>query len=461
MPSTAIVWFRRDLRLYDHPALVRALREHDRVVPVYVLDAALLQGRFASAPRTAFLLACLRELRAALRERGGGLVVRAGAPARELPALAAETAAAAVYWASDVSPYARARDRAVKRALHKVGVDPVPGPGNFVADVGRLTGVRFTPFHRAWLRTERRIVHRAPDAIPLPSRVRRGDLPSPGDAGLPDHPECIEPGETAARAVLERWLRGGLADYAREHDTLAGGTSRLSPHLHFGTLSARELEGRVAARSGEGAEAYRRQLCWRDFYASVLLHHPDNARREHQERYRDLEWDDDEELLDAWREGRTGYPLVDAAMRQLRATGWMHNRARLVVGSFLTKDLHTDWRAGEAHFMRWLLDGDEANNNGNWQWIASVGVDPAPAFRRMYNPALQQERHDPDGVYVRRWVPELRDVPGKRLAEPWRMTADEQRAAGCVIGVDYPEPIVDHRAERERAKRRYAATSRA
>ena len=203
-----------------------------------------------------------------------------------------------------------------------------------------------------------------------------------------------------------------------------------------------------------------RQLAWRDFYAHVLLHNPGNARHAYQRDYERLEWDDDPELLDAWRDGRTGYPVVDAAMRQLLATGWMHNRGRLIVGSFLTKDLHLDWRHGEAHFMRHLLCGDEASNNGNWQWIASVGVDPAPYFRRMYNPMTQQRRHDPGGEYVRRWVPELHAVPDTKLAEPWTMSEDEQRAAGCVIGADYPAPVVDHKEERERALARYRAVRR-
>jgi deoxyribodipyrimidine photo-lyase len=200
-----------------------------------------------------------------------------------------------------------------------------------------------------------------------------------------------------------------------------------------------------------------RQLCWRDFYAHVLLLHPGNMRLEHQPRYRELDRNDDHDALDAWRQGRTGYPLVDAGMRQLARTGWMHNRARLVVGSFLTKDLHLDWRAGERHFEALLLDGEPAQNNGNWQWVASVGVDPAPYFRRMFNPVLQQRRFDPGGDYVRRWVPELRDVRDEHLAEPWRMSEAEQSAAGCVIGRDYPPPIVDHADERKRAIERYRA----
>jgi deoxyribodipyrimidine photo-lyase len=466
MHSTAIVWLRRDLRLHDHPPLVAALEAHERVVPAFVLDPALISGRFASGPRTAFLLGCLRELDAALRERGGGLVVRCGAPERELPALAVETGARAVHWASDATPYALARDRRVRAALAAGGVEAAPGPGNFVADVGRprTQGGKpftvFTPFHRAWVKLDRRVVHRAPDEIALPPRVRRGAIPALSRLGLADdlRERAVEPGEAAARRALERFLARELDAYDVHHDRLAGGSSALSPHLRFGTLSAREAEARAARRGGAGAEAFTRQLAWRDFFAYVLLHHPANRLREHQERMRALAWDTDEQLLAAWQQGRTGYPLVDAGMRQLRASGWMHNRARLVVGSFLTKDLQLDWRAGEAWFMRWLLDGDVAQNNGNWQWIASVGVDPAPVFRRILNPALQQQRHDPDGAYVRRWLPELAGVPDACLAEPWRMSEDEQEAAGCRIGRDYPAPVVDHAAERRRALERYRAT---
>ncbi len=467
MPSTAIVWLRRDLRLHDHPPLHAALAAHDHVVVAFVLDPAILTGRFASGPRTAFMLDALRELRDAVRERGGVLAIRHGRPEEELPRLAAELGAEAVYWASDATPYAMARDRGVREAL--AAADPpvgaVPGPGNFVADVGvpRTRGGRpfavFTPFFRVWGTLDRRAVHRAPQAIPRPpGGITAGTIPSPADLGLADDlvgERAVEPGETAARAALQRWLDGPLPDYADQHDHVAAGSSALSPYLRFGCLSPRELEERAARRGGAGAEAFVRQLAWRDFYAHVLLHHPGDARHEHQERMRQLAWEDDAEGLRAWREGRTGFPLVDAGMRQLRASGWMHNRARLVVGSFLTKDLGIDWREGEAWFMRWLLDGDVASNNGNWQWIASVGVDPAPAFRRILNPTLQQQRHDPDGEYVRRWVPELRGVPDELLAEPWRMSDAQEDAAGCRVGRDYPAPIVDHKEERQRALARY------
>jgi deoxyribodipyrimidine photo-lyase len=439
VPETAIVWMRRDLRVHDHPALTAAVREAERVVPVFVLDERLLDGRFPSEPRRWFLLESLRELREALRARGADLVIRVGPPERELPELARETHASSVHFASDVSPFAMARDRRVEAALSEASVEPRRHAGNFVADVGKPKPYSvFTPFWRAWRELPRREVHGAPRAISLPSNVRVGELPH---AECPLEDPIGAPGEKAARARMHAFVRDGLDHYEERHDLLAGGTSELSPYLHFGCISARELESKA------DSQAFVRQLAWRDFYAHVLLHNPGNAHGAHQQRMDALEWEDDDEALAAWQEGRTGYPVVDAAMRQLHAQGWMHNRGRLIVGSFLTKDLHIDWRRGEAHFMRHLLDGDEAQNNGNWQWVSSVGVDPAPYFRRLYNPVLQQRRHDPDGEYVRRWVPELRDVPAEHLAEPWKSDA----------APDYPPPIVDHAHERRRAIARYRA----
>jgi deoxyribodipyrimidine photo-lyase len=290
----------------------------------------------------------------------------------------------------------------------------------------------------------------------LPDGLDPGSLPALEALGLAQ--EVSEPapgGETAGRALLARFLAGAAADYDHNRDALGGGpTSRLSPYLHFGCVSAREVEARLSL--DEAGAQVRRQLCWRDFYHHVLCHFPANTQSEFQERYRGtIRWREDELLFDAWRTGRTGYPLVDAAMRQLQREGWMHNRARLVVGSFLTKDLGIDWRRGERHFMRLLIDGDEAANNGNWQWIASVGTDPQPVFRRIYNPTRQMESHDPDAAYVRRYVAELARVPDRHIREPWTMSQEEQRAAGCIIGVDYPPPIVDHAEARREALDRY------
>jgi deoxyribodipyrimidine photo-lyase len=465
--GTAIVWFRRDLRLHDHPALVAVLAGHERVVPLFVLDDALLRGRYCGGPRAAFMLRCLRALDEGLRERGSGLVVRHGRPEDEVLAVAREAGAEAVHWTSDVAPYARRRDRRVTGRLAEHDIAARPHGGGYLVDPSQPRTQAggpytvFSPFHRAIEQLDRRPVHRAPGELPpLPSRLAKGRLPGADALGLEDVPEpVVEAGEPAARAALERWLGDDLAHYAERHDGMSRiGTSVLSPYLRWGCLSARECEERARRRGGPGAAAWTRQLAWRDFYAHQLLVFPDNLEREFQERYRGrLAWSDDDELLEAWKAGRTGYPLVDAGMRQLARTGWMHNRARLVVGSFLTKDLHIDWRAGERHFAALLLDGEPAQNNGNWQWIASTGADPAPYFRRLFNPVTQQRKFDPEGTYVRRWVPELRDVALARLFEPWTMSDEEQRAAGCVIGRDYPEPIVDHGQERRVAMERYAA----
>jgi deoxyribodipyrimidine photo-lyase len=448
----AILWFRRDLRVADHVAL-RAALDDGPVVPVFCLDDRLLRGRHASGPRTRFLLECLRDLDGALRSRGSGLVVRHGPPERELPELARAVGASVVHCTADVGPFARARDA---RVAERVELVAHPGLG-VVDDIGAVRTKQgrpytvFSPFHRAWSDVPRRDVLRAPRALDrLPSRLLKGRLPGTGD--LEAVPDALPGGETAARQRLKRYLAGGVRTYHEDHDRLEL-SSRLSAYLHLGCLSAREVEARLPR--GAGPEAFRRQLCWRDFFHHVLLHHPRNARSEFQERYRGMRWSRSRTRYDAWREGRTGFPLVDAGMRQLLREGWMHNRARLVVGSFLTKDLGIDWRWGERHFMRLLIDGDEANNNGNWQWIASVGVDPAPAFRRIYNPARHQERYDPDGAYVRRYVPELREVPDRYLAEPWTMPVEAQREAGCMIGSDYPEPIVDHAEARRAALDRY------
>lgn len=462
--SDALLWLRRDLRLHDHPALRAALDGADRVTPVFCFDDGLLKGRHASGPRTQFLLECLGDVDRSLRERGSRLFVRHGPPQRELPMLARELGAGAVHFSSDVGPFARKRQAQVKRALAEDGIDAVAHPGLFAVD--QLEPIRtgagapytvFTPFYRNWLGQGRREMLGVPRSLVSPSpTVATGELPQLSDLGLEQVlTDPMPGGEQAGRERLRRFLEGTVHGYSDGRNALANDTvSRCSPYLHFGCISPREIEHRLDR--GEGADAFRRQLCWRDFYAHVLGHFPSNARSEHQERYRGtIRWSHAEKRFEAWCQGATGYPIVDAGMRQLGREGWMHNRARLLVGSFLTKDLGIDWRWGERWFMRLLLDGDEASNNGNWQWIASVGVDPQPAFRRIFSPTRQQERFDPDGAYVRRYVPELQNVPDRYLAEPWTMPVEVQRDAGCTIGRDYPGPIVDHALARQEALERY------
>jgi deoxyribodipyrimidine photo-lyase len=451
--STHVVWFRRDLRVRDLPALATACREAEHVVPLFVFDPVLLGGRFRSANRTQWLIDALRALDASLRERGGRLVVRVGDPAVEVPDVVREAGASCVHVSDDVTAFARRRDERVAAAL---GVELRRHPGVAIADLdavrtkdGRPSTV-YSPFFRTWKAQERRPVERAPGRVSLPAGVRAGRMPTAEQLGFEAPPALVDrpqPGEDAGLRAARRWIGASLAQYATTRNTLSVDPSRLSVYLRYGCVSPLWLETQVLDQD----ETFRGELAWRDFYLAVQRHFPWTARLEFQERYRDLEWDADEELAAAWCEGRTGYPVVDAAMRQLHAMGWMHNRARMIVGSFLVKDLQQDWRIGEAHFMHHLLDGDVASNNGGWQWIASTGTDPAPYFQRLFNPMTQQDRFDPDGAYVRRWLPELDEVPLDRLSRPWTWPG--------AASLDYPAPVVDHAAARRRAIERYRAAA--
>jgi deoxyribodipyrimidine photo-lyase len=469
---TAVLWLRRDLRISDHPALAAAAAGGGPVVPFFCIDPALLGGRFASGPRTQFMLESLADLGRSLALRGSGLVIRSGDPAVEVVRLAREVGADTVHATVDAGPFARQRDRATAGALKDAGIALVGHPGLFAVD--NLDALRtgaggpfqvFTPFYRAWLGVRRRPALAAPDRLPgLPAGLEPDRVPRLEELGLSSPlRDPMRGGEQAGLACWQRFCEDGLERYGSGRDDLgADASSRLSPYLHFGCLSPRMLETGGAAAEGEGPEEFRRQLAWRDFYAQVMRAFPNNRRHEHQSRYRDrVAWRRDEADFRRWQAGLTGYPLVDAGMRQLASEGWMHNRARLVVGSFLTKELGIDWRWGERHFMELLLDGDVASNNGNWQWIASVGVDPQPVSRRILSPSRQQERFDPSGAYVRRWVPELADVPAPRLTEPWTMSDAEQQLSGCVIGVDYPAPIVDRQQARAAALQRFAQAAAA
>ena len=452
VPSTAIVWFRRDLRLHDHPALDHALASFERVVPLYVIDEALLGGRWASANRAWFLRQALDCLDAGLRARGSRLAVVRGDPRRIVAALGTEIGAGAIVASRDYGPYGRARDAAVEAAAADAGVAFRAGRGLLVhepSEIARDDGgpyAVFAPFHRRWASLPIRAVLPAPGEVPGPGRwpaalsgTPGGILGDPQPTADPDR--LLEPGETAARRRLDAWASSpALRDYDTGRDRLAiEGTSRLSQDLRWGTLSAVEVMARCDG-PGAGPARFRSEIAWRDFYAHLLFREPRVAHEAYRRELDGVAWETNPELIEAWRTGRTGYPIVDAAMRQLRATGWMHNRARMIVASFLTKHLGVDWRVGEAHFMEHLVDGDPASNNGGWQWAASTGTDPQPYFR-IFNPTLQGRRHDPDGAYVRRWVPELAGLTGD-VHEP---------APGAYI-----ERIVDHATARRRALAAYA-----
>ena len=476
-PLTVIWWLRRDLRLEDNQALHAALQAGEQVAPVFVLDPALVRSPYASPRRAAFLLDGLQALDADLRRRGASLIVRHGEPGPVLAALVAESGAQAVFAEPDVSPYAARRDQRVAEMLpvQWVGSPAVRPPGTVLKSNGEPYTV-FTPFSKAWkaLPGLDGLGQGSFPAAPLQIRMPAGleslslselaDLLAVAPSGLPDtavpDPEFFPAGEAAARRRLAEFTRPAagrrppVENYAAGRDRLdLDGTSRLSPYLRLGMLSARQAVSAALQALGSAPDSAARQsvetwyneLIWREFFIHILYHFP-RVRRENF-RIPDVRWRNDSTQFDAWCAGLTGYPVVDAAMRQLTHTGWMHNRARMIVASFLTKDLLIDWRWGERFFMQHLLDGDPAANNGGWQWTAGTGTDAAPYFR-IFNPVSQGQRHDPHGAYVRRWVPELRRVPDEYIHQPWSMPLPLQRLAGCRIGADYPAPLVDHSTAR-------------
>ena len=454
---TSVVWFRRDLRLHDHPALAAAV-ERGPIAPLFVFDERLLNGRWRSPNRVEFMRDSLAILRDELEARGGRLHIRVGRPEVEVPRFAAEANASDVFASRDYSPFARRRDRLVAAALGSTGIAFHPRRGVLIhepeeiqKDDGTPFAV-FTPFHRRWSALTRRAVLGAPEIV-RGIRLEAGRIPTARELGLGEPiAGTLAPGEPAARRRLDLWVRGGLAAYADARDLLGEGhTSRLSQDLRWGLLSPLEVVERCAA-----SPKFVSEVAWREFYHHILWHHPRVVREPFQRQYAGLGWLSDGDALAAWKAGRTGYPVVDAAMRELLATGYMHNRARMIVASFLTKDLLIDWREGERHFMEHLIDGDLANNNGGWQWAASTGTDAQPYFR-IFNPYSQAARFDPEGKYIRNWVPELRGVPDAYLNQPHSMPVEVQRKAGCIIGKDYPAPIVDHAAARERAMALFSA----
>ncbi|WP_291997438.1 deoxyribodipyrimidine photo-lyase [Candidatus Accumulibacter sp. ACC012] len=475
MLDSILVWFRRDLRDIDHVALGEALRRGRRVHCAFLFDREILDSLVRRTDRRVeFIRESLLELDAALRRRGGGLLVRHGWAVEEIPRLAGELGVAAVFANRDYEPQAKRRDAAVSAALNAVGIafesfkdQAVLDGDEVLTQAGRPFTV-FTPYKKAWLKrlTEDDVQPGEGGAGTLvrPSNVQR--LPALAELGFAAtdlRALGFVPGMSGARQLLADFL-GRISGYRQQRDFPAvKGVSYLSVHLRFGTLSIRELVAEAIAagalRPGhEGAATWLSELVWRDFYFMILDRFPQVAERAFKPAYEAITWEQGppaEQAFAAWCAGRTGYPLVDAAMRQLNGTGYMHNRLRMLTASFLSKDLGVDWRRGEAYFAAQLNDFDLAANNGGWQWAASSGCDAQPYFR-IFNPVLQSERFDPAGKFIRRYLPELAAVPDRFIHAPWRMSLSEQVACGVRVGRDTPAPLVDHQQARQLTLQRYA-----
>ncbi len=440
---TSVMWFRNDLRLLDHPALGEAHSAgRDGVVPLFVIDDILFKQ---ARTRTAYLSRLLNDFAG----RIGGLHLTHGDPRQEVVRVAREVGARSVHMSAAHTPYGARRDAAVERALSEHGISLQRTGSPYAVAPGRVTkgdgtGYRvFTPYFRAWQNHGWRAPLPSPDDIPW---IGQG-----AGVGIP----CVDPprglhlptyGEDAALSRWRSFLDNDLADYDETRD-LPGPdlTSRMSVHLKWGTIHPRTMLADLVESPSKGAEAYARQLAFREFYADVLHHRPDSAFGYYNPAFAAMEYDDPGDDLVAWKQGRTGIPIVDAGMRQLLVEGWMHNRVRMIVASFLVKDLHLEWQHGARHFLDLLVDADLAANQHGWQWVAGSGTDASPYFR-IFNPVTQGKKFDPSGQYVRRWVPELADVPDRYVHTPWELDRPPR---------GYPPPIVDHAEERRESLRRY------
>ena len=450
--GTAIHWFRRDLRLSDNTALNAALAAHDCVVPVYILSEWRGEHRWTGAARQEFLCGCLASLAKNLEAKGGRLIVRQGRADCVIEELVRETGAEAIYFNRDPDPFGREMEAKVAQLRVPIHAhrDAAIHERDEVLTAARTPFRVFTPYARAWSKLDKPAPGRAAPRLATPPTVPGLPLPTLATWTLASSAKIIEPGEAAARKRLARFLDGPIFDYGQRRDIPGeGATSQLSQDLRHGTLSIREVYARCVEADQSrhrGVQTFINELIWREFYMQVLWHWPEVLEVEFQEEYRGIPWSADRGALERWCAGQTGFPIVDAGMRQLAATGAIHNRVRMIVAMFLTKDLHLDWREGERWFMRHLVDGEIASNNGGWQWSASTGTDAAPYFR-IQNPWSQTKRYDPDGAYIKRWLPELRDVLAARLCEP--------PPDGEVLTRNYPRPMVDHHVERDRAIEMY------
>ena len=462
MSHLILFWHRRDLRISDNLGLVAASQQSSQVVGVFCLDRHILERDDIAPARVTYMIGCLGELQQRYQQAGSQLLILQGEPSQAIPNLAAALNAQAVFWNWDVEPYSQVRDRAVTEALQEKGIAThkfwdqlLHYPGEILTKSDQPYKV-YTPFWKNWLKQPKHPSAQKLENVKgltekeLVAAREAGiiDLPTAKDLGFVwDNPLLLAPGEAAARERLEEFCQAAIEEYDRQRNFPAiDGTSQLSAALKFGAIGIRTvwqaafqtLENSRSDETTNSIQTWQQELAWREFYQHCMYFFPELADGPYRQEFKDFPWENNQEYFQAWCEGKTGYPIVDAAMRQLNETGWMHNRCRMIVASFLTKDLMIDWRWGEKYFMQKLYDGDLSANNGGWQWSASSGMDPKPL--RIFNPSSQSQKFDPEGEYIRQWLPELSSVDTEYLVTG-KIPDLERHSCG------YPQLIVDHKRQ--------------
>ena len=471
MSDLIFFWHRRDLRISDNIGLTIARQKTAKVVGLFCLDSNILNSDDIAPARVTYMIGCLQELQQSYQKLGSQLIIIRGEPEKDIPSFCLALKAKAVYWNRDVEPYAKKRDRNVERALEDKGIETnsfwdqlLHVPGEIVTKSTDSPYKVYTPFWRSWIKQEKasptskieQLEGLTKAELKIAGKSGAIDLPTAKDLGYEwEYPLVLEPGETAAKERLEDFCDRTIYSYDEDRNfPYVDGTSQLSAALKFGTVGIRTVwqatvELAEQCRSDEaenGVVTWQKELAWREFYQHCMFFFPELAKGSFRDELKDFPWENDETKFQAWCEGKTGYPIVDAAMRQLNESGWMHNRCRMIVASFLTKDLIIDWRWGEKYFLQKLFDGDLSANNGGWQWSASSGMDPKPL--RIFNPASQAAKFDPDGEYIRQWLPEISSMDTEYLVTGKIPNSERE-------SYDYPQPIVDHKVQQRKFKELY------